>query len=160
MFCSAWSHVQTALSFALWDQWQEGSVYGALSQLPYLWCGGCLKVINWGWRSKSQKGDSFHKEGRFSLCNNAVFCKWQVLLGIYCKRFYWLPLFFILQLFHVLEVDKAKCATRSVLMILPLNELFQKNFQVFYFTPDNSIILALVNTYLNGVFLKSKISIF
>ena len=35
-------------------------------------CGGCLKVINWGWRCKSQKGDSFHREGRFSLCNTAV----------------------------------------------------------------------------------------
>ena len=35
-------------------------------------CGGCLKVINWGWQCKSQKGGSFHKEGRFSLCNTAV----------------------------------------------------------------------------------------
>ena len=35
-------------------------------------CGGCLKVINWGWRCKSQKGGSFHREGRFSLCNTAV----------------------------------------------------------------------------------------
>ena len=35
-------------------------------------CGGCLKVINWGWRCKSQKGSSFHREDRFSLCNTAV----------------------------------------------------------------------------------------
>ena len=35
-------------------------------------CGGCLKVINWGWRCKSQKGGSFHREGRFSLCNTAI----------------------------------------------------------------------------------------
>ena len=35
-------------------------------------CGGCLKVIIWGWRCKSQKGGSFHREGRFSLCNTAV----------------------------------------------------------------------------------------
>ena len=35
-------------------------------------CGGCLKVINWGWRCKSQKRGSFHREGRFSLCNTAV----------------------------------------------------------------------------------------
>ena len=32
-------------------------------------CGGCLRVIDWGWRCKSQKGGSFHREGRFSLCN-------------------------------------------------------------------------------------------
>ena len=34
--------------------------------------GGCLKVINWGWRCNSKKGDSFHREGRFSLCNTDV----------------------------------------------------------------------------------------
>ena len=33
--------------------------------------GGCLKVINCGWQ-KSQKGDSFHREGRFSLCNTTI----------------------------------------------------------------------------------------
>ena len=48
----------------------------------------------------------------------------QVLLGIYCKRFYWIPLFTIL-LFYVFEVGKAKSATQSVLMILTLNGLFQ-----------------------------------
>ena len=140
MFCSAWWHVRTALRFALWDQWQKGSVYGALSQLPYLWCGGCLKVINWGWRCKSQKGGSFHREERFSL----LYCETllQVLLGIYCKRFYWIPLFTIL-LFYVFEVGKAKSATQSVLMILTLNGLFQKNSQVFYFTPENFISLTL-----------------
>ena len=72
MFCSTWWHVRTAFSFALWDQWQKGSVYGALPKLPYLWCGGCLQVINWRWRCKSQKGGSFYREGRFSLCNTAV----------------------------------------------------------------------------------------
>ena len=50
----------------------------------------------------------------------------QVLLGIYCKRFYWIPLFTILLLFYVFEVGKAKSATQSVLMILTLNGLFQK----------------------------------
>ena len=35
-------------------------------------CGGCLKVINWGWRCKSQKRSSLHREGRFSLCNTAI----------------------------------------------------------------------------------------
>ena len=39
----------------------------------------------------------------------------QVLLGIYCKRFYRIPLFTIL-LFYVFEVGKAKSATQSVLM--------------------------------------------
>ena len=67
----------------------------------------------------------------------------QFLLGIYCKRFYWIPLFTILLLFYVFEVGKAKSATQSVLMILTLNGLFQKNFQVFYFTPENSLSLNL-----------------
>ena len=49
-------------------------------------CGGCLKVINWGWRRKSQKGGSFHREERFSLLYCETLLK--VLLGIYCKRFY------------------------------------------------------------------------
>ena len=68
----------------------------------------------------------------------------QVLLGIYCKRFYWIPYFTILLLFYVFEVGKAKSATQSVLMILTLNGLFQKSFQVFYFTPENSISLTLL----------------
>ena len=67
----------------------------------------------------------------------------QVLLGIYCKRFYRISLFAILLLFYVFEVGKSKSATQSVLMILILNELFQKNFQFFYFTPENSISLTL-----------------
>ena len=29
--------VKTALRFALWDQWQEETVYGSLLQLSYLW---------------------------------------------------------------------------------------------------------------------------
>ena len=35
-------------------------------------CGGRLKVINWGWQCKSQKGDSFPRESKFSLDNTAV----------------------------------------------------------------------------------------
>ena len=66
-----------------------------------------------------------------------------VLQGIYCKRFYWISLFTILLLFYVFEAGKAKSANQSVLMILPLYGLFQKNFQVFYFTPENSIPLTL-----------------
>ena len=67
----------------------------------------------------------------------------QVLLVIYCKRFYCIPIFTKLLLFYMFEVGKAKSATQSVLMILTLNGLFQKNFQVFYFTPENSISLTL-----------------
>ena len=69
----------------------------------------------------------------------------QVLQGIYCKRFYWIPPFAILLLFYVFEIGKAKSATPSVLMILTLNGLFQKNFQTlgFYFTPENIISLTL-----------------
>ena len=67
----------------------------------------------------------------------------QVLLGICCKRFYWIPLFTILLLFCMFEIGKAKSVTESVLMILTLNGLFQKNFQVFYFTTENSISLTL-----------------
>ena len=59
----------------------------------------------------------------------------QVLLGIYCKRFYWIPLFTILLLFYVFEVGKAKSATQSVLMILTLNGLFQKKFLSFLIYP-------------------------
>ena len=55
----------------------------------------------------------------------------QVLLGIYCKRFYQIPLFTILLLFYVFEVGKAKIATQSVLMILTLNGLFLKMFRFF-----------------------------
>ena len=59
-----------------------------------------------------------------------LYCKTllQVLLGIYCKRFYWIPLFTILLLFYVFEVGKAKSTTQSALIILTLNGLFQKKF--------------------------------
>ena len=77
----------------------------------------------------------FHREGRSS--------QYWYILGIHCKTFYWIPLFTMLLLFYVFEVGKAKSATQSVLMILTLNGLFQKNFQVFYFTPENSISLIL-----------------
>ena len=52
----------------------------------------------------------------------------QVLLGIYCKRFYRIPLFTMSLLFYVFEVGEAKSATHSVLMMLTLNGLFQKKF--------------------------------
>ena len=47
----------------------------------------------------------------------------QVLLGIYCKKLYWIPLFTTLLLFDVFEAGKAKSATQSVLMILTLNSI-------------------------------------
>ena len=85
-------------------------------------CGGCLKVINWGWRCKSQKGALFiGKAG--SHCVILLYCETllQVLLGIYCKIFYWIPLFTILLLFCVFEVGKAKSATQSVLILCPFD---------------------------------------
>ena len=51
----------------------------------------------------------------------------QVILSIYCKIFYQIPLFTILLLFSVF--DKAKKPTQSVLLILTLNGLFQKIFR-------------------------------
>ena len=80
-------------------------------------CWGCLKVTNLGWRCNSQKGSCFNREGRLSLCN-MLNCETllQVLLDIYCKRFYWIPLYTILLLFYLFEVGKAKSATQSVLM--------------------------------------------
>ena len=88
---------------------------------------GMFKSHNWGSWCNSLKGDFL---GRFSLCNTAVLWNFIaiVLLGIYCKRFYQIPLFTILLLFYVFEVSKAKSATQSVLMILTLNRLFQKIF--------------------------------
>ena len=73
----------------------------------------------------------------------------QVLLGIYCKSFYWIPSFTIPLLFYVFEIGKAKSATSSVLMILTRNGLFQKNFQTlgFYFTPKNVISLTLPHPF-------------
>ena len=70
----------------------------------------------------------------------------QVLLVIYCKNFYWISLFTILLLFYVFEVGKSKSATQSVLMILTLNELIQKNFQVFFLYPQKFHILPSLRT--------------
>ena len=83
MFCSAWWHVRTASRFALWGQWQKGSVYAALSQLLYLWCGGYLKVINWGWRYKSQKGALFiGKAGSHYI----ILLYYETLCGVYTVK--------------------------------------------------------------------------
>ena len=96
-------------------------------------CGGCLKVMNWGWRCKGAL--CIGKAGSHYVI--LLYCEtlFHVLLGIYCERFYWIPLFTIVLLFYVFEVGKAKNATLSVLMILTLNGLFQKNFLRFLLYP-------------------------
>ena len=86
-------------------------------------CGGCLKVISWGWWCKSQKGALLiGKAGSHYVILLSCETLLQVLLGIYCKRFYRIPLFTIL-LFYVFEVGKAKSATQSFLMVLTLNSV-------------------------------------
>ena len=90
-------------------------------------CGGCLKVISWGWGCKSKKGTVFiGKAGSHYVI--LLYCETllQVLLGIYCKTFYHLHLFTILLLLYVFEVGKAKSTTQIILMMLTLNGLFQK----------------------------------
>ena len=107
--------------------------------------------------SSTGAGDASHKGGALfigkagSHCVMMLYCETlsQVLLGIYCKRFYWIPSFTILLLFYVFEIGKAKSATPSVLMIVTLNGLFQKNFQTlaFYFTAENAISLTLPHPF-------------
>ena len=75
---SAWRHVRTAMRIALWTSGTKDlcmvpchscHIYG-------IWTSTNKKV--WGMlkshqlRVGSQKGGSFHREGRFSLCNTAV----------------------------------------------------------------------------------------
>ena len=75
-------------------------------------------------------GDASHKRGALFVGKAGsqyvilLYCEtlFQVLLGVYCKRFYWIPLFTVL-LFYMFEVGKAKSATQSVLMILILNSI-------------------------------------
>ena len=69
-------------------------------------------------------GDASHERGALFIGKagshyvKLLYCEafLQVLLGIYCKRFYWIPLFTILLLFYVFEVGKAKSASQNVLM--------------------------------------------
>ena len=53
-------------------------------------CGGCLKVVNWGWRCKLQKEGAFFIGKAGSHCVMLLYCEafLQVFLGIYCIRFY------------------------------------------------------------------------
>ena len=107
-------------------------------------CGGCLKVISWGWRCKSQKGDSFHREGRFSLCKTAVLWNFIAsLTGYILKKILLDTSFHYTTVVLLVWGRQSQSATQSVLMILTLNGLFKKNFQVFYFTTENSISLSL-----------------
>ena len=56
-------------------------IFMRFEQAGAKWCGGCLKVISWmGWQCKSQKRDSFYREGRFSLCNSDVL--WNCIVGL------------------------------------------------------------------------------
>ena len=117
-----------------------------------IWTSRSKKV--WGILKSHQLGgcgDASHKRGTLFIEKAGshfvilLYCETLllVLLGIYCKRFDEIPLFTILLLFYVFEVDKVtggvtKSATESVLLILTLNGLFQKIFYVFYFTIGNS----------------------
>ena len=89
-------------------------------------CGGCLKVINCGWRKSQKRGTLFIGKAGFSLCNNAILWNFVASLTgyIYCNWFYRIPLFIILLLLYVFELGKAKSATQSVLIILTLNGIF------------------------------------
>ena len=66
-------------------------------------------------------GDACHKRGAFFIgkagSHYVILLYFETLLhallGIYCKRFYWIPLFTILLLFYVFEVGKAKSATQK-----------------------------------------------
>ena len=85
-------------------------------------CHSChIYGVGDAWKSSFGGGDASHKRGALFIGKVGshfvilLYCEtlWQVLLGIYCKRFYWIPLFTILLLFYMLEVGKAKSATQK-----------------------------------------------
>ena len=80
----------------------------ALGQAGAKRCGGCLKVINWGWQCNSQRETLFIGKTGSHYVIPYFETLLQVLLGIFCKRFYQIPLFTIVLLFYVFEVGKAK----------------------------------------------------
>ena len=90
------------------------------------------------YKSSIRGGDASHKKGALFIrkvgSHYVILLYWetllQLLMGIYCKRFYWIPLFTLL-LFYMFEVGKAKSATHGVLMILTLNGRFQKSFLLY-----------------------------
>ena len=118
------------MGFAFWDVWCLAIVviFMGLVQAGAKRFGGCLKVINWGLRCNSQRETLFIGKAVSQYVILSFETLLQVLLRIFCKRFYQIPLFTILLLFYVFEVGKAKGATQSVLMILTLNGPFQKIF--------------------------------
>ena len=91
------------------------------------WGGGVLKSHQLGGAMQVTKGGTLFIGKAGSRYVILLYCETllQFLLGI--KDFIGY-LFSILLLLYVLEVAKAKSATQSVVMILTLNRLFQKNF--------------------------------
>ena len=104
-------------------------IYGIWTSRGKEVCG----MLNWGVAMQVTKGGTLFKGKAGPHYGILLYYETllQVLLVICCKRFYWIPLFTILLLFYLFEVRKAKSATQSVLMILTLNGLFQKNFLLY-----------------------------
>ena len=76
-------------------------------------CGGCLKVVNWGWRCNSQKKgrDSFHWEGRFSLCNTVVL--WNIITGYILQKILWdISFHYTSVVLHVWVLQSQKCNSK------------------------------------------------
>ena len=71
------------------------AIFVGFGQAGAKMCGGCLKVINWTWWCKSQKGALFIEKAGSHHCVILLYCETllQVLLGIYFKRLYWIPFF-------------------------------------------------------------------
>ena len=123
---SAWCHVRTALRLLCGT-----TVRKDLCMVP---CHGChiygictsgsknvwvmLKIHQLGVVMQVKKV-GFFSQGRQdgSYYVMLLYCETllEVLLGVYCKRFYWILLFTMLLLFYVFEVGKARSATQSVL---------------------------------------------
>ena len=138
---SLW-HVKTALRFALWDYQELCMVPCDSCHIYELWTSRSRKVY---WMVKSHQlwvAFQVFSQGRQVL--TMYYC---CIVKLYCTSYWiytvkdfirYILLFTILMLFYVFEVSKTKSATQSVLMILKLNGLFQKNIQVFYLTLGNS----------------------
>ena len=98
------------------------------------------------WKSSIRSGDASPKRGTLFIGNAdshyviLLYCETllQFLLGIYCKRFYQIPIFTILLLFYVFEVGKTKSSTHRFLMILTLKSHSRKIFRFFYFNLEIS----------------------
>ena len=93
-------------------------MYGALSYLSYLWNLDKheRKVVRDAWKSLTGGAKASHKRGDFPIGKTGSYyvmllhCQTllQILLGIYWKRFYLIPLLTTLLLFYVFEFGKAK----------------------------------------------------